>query len=244
MKKVRIDKLLVDLGLVPSREKAQALLMAGLVLVDGVPVMKSGKTVLPDAAIRIRGQDHPYAGRGGVKLAHALKEFGVDVRGNVCMDVGASTGGFTDCLLQNGAAKVYAVDVGYGQMAPKISGDRRVIVMDRTNIRHLVTSAVPELLDIAVIDVSFISLKLVLPAVVPLLKEGAAVIALIKPQFEVGRELVGKGGIVRDAAAHRLAVDRVKSAAAPLNLEFMGVTASPIEGAKGNKEFLALFKKK
>ncbi len=243
MKNVRIDKLLVDRELVPSRERAQALLMAGLVLVDDVPVTKSGKLVREDAAVRIKGMDHPYVSRGGVKLAHAIVHFGCDIRGKICLDVGASTGGFTDCLLQNGAAKVYAVDVGYGQLAGKIAGDPRVVVIDRQNIRHLDPSLIPEPVGVATIDVSFIGLELVLPVVCGLLKEGGIVIALIKPQFEVGPALVGKGGIVKDPSSHKLAVDKVCRCAEELGLSVAGVTQSPIEGTKGNKEFLALFKK-
>jgi len=241
--KVRIDKLLVDRGLVPSREKAQALVMAGCVLVDEVPVTKPGHAVDPATAIRVRGQDHPYVGRGGVKLAGALKEFGIDPAGKVCMDVGASTGGFTDCLLKNGASKVYAVDVGYGQLAHEIATDARVVVIERTNIRTMEQDRITEQIDIAVIDVSFISLSIVLPAVDRFLAQGAQVIALIKPQFEVGRELVGKGGIVKDPASHELAVSKVKDVGASLGWSCEGVIDSPILGAKGNKEFLVHFKK-
>lgn len=243
MKNVRIDKLLVDRELVPSREKAQALLMAGQVLVDDVPVTKPGQLVEEDAHIRIRGEDHPYASRGGVKLAHAIREFGCDIRGKICLDVGASTGGFTDCLLQNGASKVYAVDVGYGQMAQKIANDPRVVVIDRQNIRHLKREQIPEPVGIATVDVSFISLKLVLPVVDRFLAGGGIVIALIKPQFEVTRELVEKGGILKDPTAHDMAVKSVVGCAAGLGWLHEGLTPSPIFGAKGNKEFLALFKK-
>ena len=244
MKKVRIDRLLVERELVPSREKAQALLMAGLVLVDGNPVTKPGKLVGEDVAVRIKGCDHPYVSRGGVKLEHALRQFSFNLEGKVCLDVGASTGGFTDCLLQNGALRVYAVDVGYGQMAPKVANDPRVVVIDRQNIRYLERNQIKEPIDMATIDVSFISLKLVLPVVDKFLGKDSAVIALIKPQFEVGRELVGKGGIVRDPASHRKAVDGVAHAAARLGWKCDAVIESPIEGAKGNKEFLALFLKK
>lgn len=239
VKKVRIDKLLVDLKLVPTREKAQSLLMAGLVLVDDVPITKSGKLVREDAVIRIKGEVHPFVGRGGVKLEHAIKEFGCDILGKTCLDVGASTGGFTDCLLKHGASKVYAVDVGYGQLSPKIANDPRVVVIDRQNIRYLRT--LPESIDVATIDVSFISVKLVLPAIDRFLNKNGVVICLIKPQFEVGRDLVGKGGIVKDRSAHRLAVENVVQYAIELGWISKGVTPSPIEGAKGNKEFLALF---
>jgi len=242
MNKVRIDRLLVELGLAPSRERAQSLIMAGVVLVDDFPVTKSGHMVSPDAEIRIRGEDHPYVSRGGVKLARALEEFKLDVRGFVCLDVGASTGGFTDCLLQNGATKVYAVDVGYGQLAMRLREDPRVVVIDRQNIRSIKPDQLPGDLDLIVIDVSFISLELVLPSVVNFLKRGGAVVALIKPQFEVGRDLVGKGGIVKDPASHRLAVDKIIRAARLVGLMHHGTTESPILGTKGNKEFLALFR--
>ena len=244
MKPVRIDRLLVDRELVPSRQKAQALLMAGCVLVDDIPVTKPGKLVRPDALVRIRGEDHPYVSRGGVKLAHALKEFGCDIRGKICLDIGASTGGFTDCLLQHGASKVYALDVGYGQLATKIAKDPRVAVIDRQNIRYLDLRQIPDVIEAVTADVSFISLTLVLPVVDSLLSKGGIVITLIKPQFEVGRELVGKGGIVKDPSAHELAVEKVVQCAVKMGWINRGITSSPIEGAKGNKEFLALFIKK
>jgi len=244
VKPVRIDRLLVDRELVPSRQKAQALLMAGCVLVDDIPVTKPGKLVRPDALVRIRGEDHPYVSRGGVKLAHALKEFGCDIRGKICLDIGASTGGFTDCLLQHGASKVYALDVGYGQLATKIAKDPRVAVIDRQNIRYLDLRQIPDVIEAVTADVSFISLTLVLPVVDSLLSKGGIVITLIKPQFEVGRELVGKGGIVKDPSAHELAVEKVVQCAVKMGWINRGITSSPIEGAKGNKEFLALFIKK
>jgi 23S rRNA (cytidine1920-2'-O)/16S rRNA (cytidine1409-2'-O)-methyltransferase len=243
MKRERIDKLLVERGLAPTRQKAQALIMAGCVLVDDEPALKVGQQVSPDAAIRVRGEDHPYVGRGGVKLAAAIEEFDVAVEGKYCMDVGASTGGFTDCLLRNGASRVYAIDVGYGQMAPAIAKDERVVVIDRTNIRNLESDAVPDPIDLAVIDVSFISLEIVLPKVVEFLSPGASIVALVKPQFEVGRELVGKGGIVKDASSHELAVSKVRGAGKVLGLACAGVIESPIQGAKGNREFLIYFRK-
>jgi 23S rRNA (cytidine1920-2'-O)/16S rRNA (cytidine1409-2'-O)-methyltransferase len=242
VKRVRIDKLLVERGLAPSREKAVALLMAGCVLVGEVPVEKPGQLIDPDAAIRIKGQDHPYVGRGGVKLARALEAFAIDVRDKVCMDVGASTGGFTDCLLKHGAARVYAIDVGYGQLAQAIATDPRVVVIERQNIRLLPRERIPEPIALAVIDVSFISLALVLPHVDRFLAPGATVVALVKPQFEVGRELVGKGGIVKDPASHELAVAKVRAAGEALGLRCEGVTDSPLLGAKGNREFLILFR--
>ncbi len=243
MIKTRIDSLLVDRGLAPSRQKAQALIMAGCVLVNDVPAQKPGQQVAADVDIRIRGEDHPYVSRGGVKLAYALEEFGCEIAGRICMDVGASTGGFTDCLLKEGAARIYAVDVGYGQLAQSVANDDRVVVMDRTNIRELKRSDIPEDVDLASIDVSFISLKLVLPKVKEFLAKSADVIALIKPQFEVGRELIGKGGVVRDAASHALAIDGVREAGLALGLRVQGIVESPIRGAKGNKEFLIHFQK-
>lgn len=242
MKNVRIDTLLVKRELVPLRQKAQALLMAGKVLVGDVPVTKAGKLVREDAHIRIRGEDHPYVSRGGVKLAHAIREFGCDINRKTCLDIGASTGGFTDCLLQHGALKVYAVDVGYGQLSRKIANDPRVIVIDRQNIRYLKPEQIPEQIDVVTIDVSFISLELVLPVVDRFLAKGGIVIALIKPQFEVERELVGKGGIVKDAKARELAVEKVVKCASRIGWTCLGVTSSPIEGQKGNREFLALFR--
>ncbi len=243
MKKVRIDKLLVEREFASSRERAQSLIMAGVVLVGDVPATKPGQLVPPDADIRLKGEDYPYVSRGGVKLAHALNEFDIDVEGYECLDVGASTGGFTDCLLKHGARKVFAVDVGYGQLAWKLQKDPRVVVIERQNIRTIHPEKLPQSLDLVVIDVSFISLELVFPSIIPFLKPGGAIVALVKPQFEVGRELVGKGGIVKDPAAHRLALNKVIEAAASHGLTHVGTVTSPIEGAKGNKEFLTLFRK-
>lgn len=243
MKKTRIDMLLVERGLAPTRAKAQALVMAGCVFVGGAKAAKPGHQVDGDADVEVQGQDHPYVGRGGVKLAHALDHFGVDVRGRVCMDVGASTGGFTDCLLQRGARRVYAVDVGYGQLAWKVAEDPRVVVLERTNIRALEPARVPEAIEIAVVDVSFISLAIVLVAVDPFLAPGAWAIALVKPQFEVGRGLVGKGGVVRDPAAQAMAVEKVQSAGREQGWECLGVVSSPLRGARGNAEFFLAFRK-
>ncbi len=240
---MRIDRLVHERGLAPSREKAAALVMAGCVLVNEVPVTKPGHAVEETAEIRVRGEDHPFVGRGGVKLEAALAAFGIACSGRVCMDVGASTGGFTDCLLQRGAARVYAVDVGYGQLAHAIATDPRVIVLERENIRTLAAERVPEPIGLAVIDVSFISLSIVLPAVARFLSPAAEVVALIKPQFEVGRELVGKGGIVKDPASHELAKRKVIDAATALGFTCEGQIDSPILGTKGNKEFLAWFRK-
>ena len=241
--KVRIDRLLVERKLAPTRQKARALLMAGCVLVDDVPVTKPGQLVYSNATVRIKGQAHPYVSRGGVKLERALRSFGLDVAGRICMDVGASTGGFTDCLLKNGAARVYAIDVGYGQLAVKLARDERVVVVERTNIRQIDPQRIPDVVEMVAIDVSFISLALVLPVLELFLARGASIVALIKPQFEVGRELVGKGGVVSDPASHELAVNKVKAAGLALGWRFEGVVDSPILGAKGNREFFIHFKK-
>jgi 23S rRNA (cytidine1920-2'-O)/16S rRNA (cytidine1409-2'-O)-methyltransferase len=241
--KTRIDRLLVERGLAPSRERAASLVMAGCVLVNEVPAVKAGQLVSADATLRVRGQDHPYVSRGGMKLARALEAFGVRPAGKACMDVGASTGGFTDCLLKQGAARVYAIDVGYGQLAHAMATDARVVVLERTNIRTLAPERIPEPIALAVIDVSFISLALVLPAVDRFLAPEASVVALIKPQFEVGRELVGKGGIVKDPASHELAIAKVRERGVTLGWRCDGIIESPILGAKGNKEFLICFRK-
>ena len=236
--KVRIDRLLVDRGLVESRERGHALILAGQVLVNGQKHDKAGALVPGDAEIRILGEILPYVSRGGLKLAAALKEFGVSADGKVALDVGASTGGFTDCLLQHGAKKVYAVDVGYGQMAWKIRQDPRVVTIERVNIRAIETSLVPEPVDMAVIDVSFISLEKVVPSILQFLIPGAELVALIKPQFEVGREQVGKGGIVRDEEARSTAVNRITEFIGSLGFAVRGVIPSPITGQDGNVEFL------
>ena len=238
--KQRLDKLMVERGLTPSREKAQALIMAGQVVVGDHAVHKAGQQVAVDAEIRIKGEVLPYVSRGGLKLRKALETFGVDVTGLVALDVGASTGGFTDCLLQNGAVRVFAVDVGYGQLAWKLQQDSRVVSMEKTNIRNLMPAELAEQPDLAVIDASFISLTKVLPATVRLIKPGGRIIALIKPQFEVGRGEVGKGGIVRDPAAHEKVVEGIQRSAREMGLAVAGVCESPITGADGNREFLIL----
>lgn len=245
MTKERIDKLLVDKGLAESRTKAQALVMSGVVLVDEKRVEKPSEEYPSGAAIRLKG-DSPetkYVGRGGLKLEKALSEFGIDPTGLVCLDVGASTGGFTDCLLQHGAAKVYAIDVGTNQLAWKIRTDERVVAREKVNARALQPEDFGEGIDLAVMDVSFISVKKIVPALVPLLEAGGRLVILIKPQFEVGKGEVGKGGIVRDEAKHREVVDSVRDFALGCGLVDNGVTDSPILGADGNKEFLALFTK-
>jgi 23S rRNA (cytidine1920-2'-O)/16S rRNA (cytidine1409-2'-O)-methyltransferase len=236
--RVRADLALVEQGLAPTREKARALILAGQVLDGDRPVDKAGDLVGAQAALRLRGEPMPYVSRGGIKLAHALMTFGLDVKDLVAVDVGASTGGFTDCLLQRGARRVYCIDVGHGQLDWKLVSDARVVVIDRTNIRLMPPERIPERCGFAVVDVSFISLRLVLPLLPALLSPGAPVVALVKPQFEVGRAKVGKGGIVRDEVDRLLALDEVKAAARELGYEVLGETTSPITGGKGNVEYL------
>jgi 23S rRNA (cytidine1920-2'-O)/16S rRNA (cytidine1409-2'-O)-methyltransferase len=236
--RVRADVALVEQGLAPSRERARALILAGEVLEGDRPVAKAGELVAAEAALRLRSAPMPYVSRGGVKLAHALDVFGIDPRGCVALDVGASTGGFTDCLLQRGAVRVYCVDVGYGQLHAALARDPRVMVFDRTNIRVAPPDLLPEKADLVVVDVSFISLRLVLPALPPFARAAAPVVALVKPQFEVGRARVGKGGIVRDEAARADALADVAAAARGLGYEVVGHTVSPITGGKGNVELL------
>jgi 23S rRNA (cytidine1920-2'-O)/16S rRNA (cytidine1409-2'-O)-methyltransferase len=240
--RLRLDKLMVERGLTPSREKAQALIMAGQVVVGDHTVDKAGKQVSPDAEIRIKGDVLQYVSRGGLKLRKALDEFSVDVSGQVVLDVGASTGGFSDCLLQAGARKVFAVDVGYGQLAWKLQQDPRVVSLEKTNIRNLLPEQLDEVPDLAVIDASFISLAKVLPATSRLVRSEGSIIALIKPQFEVGKGQVGKGGIVRDPAAHDRVIEAVSQTAREMGLEVAGLCESPITGADGNREFLILLK--
>ncbi|RMG94380.1 MAG: TlyA family RNA methyltransferase [Candidatus Dadabacteria bacterium] len=238
--RVRIDELLVRRGLAPSRQKAQALVLAGLVVVGDRRIEKPGQRVDPGAEVRLKGEYCPYVSRGGLKLEAGLRAFGLDPTGWVCADVGASTGGFTDCLLQHGARRVYAIDVGYGQLAWTLRQDPRVVVLERQNIRTLPADAVPEPVDLVVVDASFISLRLVLPRVWELLRPGGRVVALVKPQFEVGREHVGKGGVVRDPERRREALEAVLGAARDIGFEVVGTTESPVPGAKkGNVEFLA-----
>ena len=234
----RIDKLMVQRQLAGSRERARALIMAGRVLVDDQPVDKAGTQVDPEASIRLKGEDIPYVSRGGLKLARALETFQVTAAGRTALDVGASTGGFTDCLLQEGARKVFAVDVGYGQLAWKLRDDQRVINLERTNIRHLAPDQLDETPDLAVIDASFISLEKVLPSTTVLVKPGSDIIALIKPQFEVGKGQVGKGGVVRDPDQHAQVIEKIKLIAAQAGCQVMQLCESPILGTKGNREFL------
>lgn len=234
--KERIDVLLVARGLAPSRERAQAMLLAGQVRVNGAPVTKAGTRVADDARIEIAGNSNPFASRGGLKLAGALEDFGVSPQGKVCLDVGSSTGGFTDCLLQNGASKVFAVDVTIDQLDWKLQQDARVVKIER-NARYLRPEDVGEMVALIVADVSFISVAKVLPAIVPIAVPGADFLVLVKPQFELEKSEVGKGGIVREAALHQKAVERVTSSAVAAGLEILGVKPSRLAGAEGNQEF-------
>ena len=239
MKKQRLDQLVFERGLTESRERARTSIMSGVVYVNGQKADKPGMAVDPAAEIELRGDALPFVSRGGYKLDKALKVFPVDPVGKICIDCGASTGGFTDVLLQHGAAKVYSVDVGYGQLAWKLRNDPRVVNLERTNLRYVNREQIPEPLDLAVMDVSFISIRLVLPAVQKLLKPDADYICLIKPQFEAGREQVGKKGVVRDAAVHRSVIETCLNAAREAGYSVMGLDWSPIRGPEGNIEFLA-----
>jgi 23S rRNA (cytidine1920-2'-O)/16S rRNA (cytidine1409-2'-O)-methyltransferase len=237
--KERLDTLLVERGFFDSREKAKTHIMAGLVFIDNVRFDKAGEKVKKDANIEVKGVAIPYVSRGGLKLEKAMKEFKLSLEGKVSMDVGASTGGFTDCMLKNGAVKVFAIDVGYGQFAWELRIDPRVVNMERTNIRYVKPEDIGESIDFASIDVSFISLKLVLPAVKELLAEGGEVIALIKPQFEAGRDKVGKKGVVREPEIHREVIEAVVYFAIEHGFNLKGLTFSPIKGPEGNIEYLA-----
>ena len=240
--KLRLDKLLVDRGLAASRERAQALILAGKVLVDDQKLEKAGAQVAAECVIRLLGEDLKYVSRGGLKLERALEHWGIAVAGKACLDVGASTGGFTDCLLQHGAAKVIAVDTGYGQMNFRLRQDPRVRLLEKTNARYLMPEALGEAVDLIVMDVSFISATLVLPAVVgaafPGERAGKQIVVLVKPQFEAGREHVGKGGIVRDEDAQMAAVEKVRAALRTMGAVHTNMIESPILGAEGNCEFL------
>jgi 23S rRNA (cytidine1920-2'-O)/16S rRNA (cytidine1409-2'-O)-methyltransferase len=239
----RLDRQLVENGLFPSRERAQSAIMAGHVWVDGKQIDKAGYQISPTQQIEVRGADSPYVSRGGLKLARALAEFTIDLNGRTCIDVGASTGGFTDCMLQSGAAKVFAVDVGYGQLDWSLRTDPRVVVMERTNARYLQPEQFDTVPDFASIDVSFISLSKILPAVVPLLTPDAELTTLIKPQFEAGRDRVGKKGVVRSAEVHIEVLQETIKMAQSLELNCLGLTYSPIKGPEGNIEFLAYWRK-
>ncbi len=236
--KERLDVLLVEMGLAETRSKAQATIMSGIVFVGGQRVDKAGTAVSRDAQIEVRGSTCPYVSRGGLKLEKALDYFGVDPTGYVCSDSGASTGGFSDCLLQKGAKKVFAIDVGYGQLAWSIRSDPRVVCMERTNIRYVTPEDIGEELDLSVVDVSFISLRLVLPVIFRLLKADGQALCLIKPQFEAGKDKVGKKGVVRDPEVHRQVLEDFCSCAAEIGFVVKDITFSPVRGPEGNIEFL------
>lgn len=236
--KKRLDILVTERGLAESREKAKTLIMAGQVYVDGQKADKPGDTFSEDAAVEVRGKGLPYVSRGGLKLEKAMREFGLQLQGRTCMDIGASTGGFTDCMLQNGAQRVYSVDVGYGQLAWSLRTDPRVVNLERTNARYLTREQVPEEIGFFSVDVSFISLTLILPAVRPLLAEHGQAVCLIKPQFEAGREKVGKKGVVRDKAVHEEVIEKIRSFALENGFSVLGLTFSPVKGPEGNIEYL------
>ncbi len=241
--KIRLDALLVERGLLPSRETAKAVIMSGNVIVNGEREDKAGLQVQRDAEIHIKEYEKKYVSRGGYKLEKAIDQFGITLTDAVCIDGGASTGGFTDCMLKNGAKKVYAVDVGYGQLAWSLRSDDRVVSMERKNLRYLTEEEIGEKVDFISIDVSFISLSLVVPPLAALMKEGAKMVALIKPQFEAGREKVGKKGVVRDGEVHKEVIERIISLVPSWNLEIEGLTFSPIRGPEGNIEFLIYLSK-
>jgi 23S rRNA (cytidine1920-2'-O)/16S rRNA (cytidine1409-2'-O)-methyltransferase len=235
--RLRLDKLLVKRGLAPSRQRAAALILAGKVRIEGRPAEKAGQRVQVDSVLELLDTEESYVSRGGVKLAGALDEFSIQVADLVAMDVGVSTGGFTDCLLRRGVKRVFAIDVGYGQLAWELRQDSRVVVLERTNIRYLTREQVPDTVDLAVIDTSFISLTKVIPRVQQFLNEGGRLLALIKPQFEVGRELVGKGGVVRDPELHRQVTSDMEAFCRGQGLDVEGVIESSLLGPKGNREF-------
>ena len=239
MKKERLDVLLVNKGLAESREKAKRTIMAGIVYVNGEKEDKAGTTFDPEVNIEVRGNVLPYVSRGGLKLEKAIKEFGVSCDGKVCLDIGASTGGFTDCMLQNGAVRVFAIDVGHGQLDWKLRNDERVVCMEKTNIRYVKPEDLGEPASLVSIDVSFISLQLVLPVVKTLIKDDCQVVCLIKPQFEAGRDQVGKKGVVRDKKVHVEVIEKTLSFAYSIGFELKGLTFSPIKGPEGNIEYLA-----
>ena len=241
--KKRIDVLLFERGLAPSREKARTLIMAGSVYVNNQKFDKPGDTVSDDAEIEVRGSTLKYVSRGGLKLEKAMQLFPIDLNGKICMDIGASTGGFTDCMLQNGAQKVYSVDVGYGQLAWQLRQNPRVVNLERTNARYLTREQVPEEIDFFSADVSFISLRIILPAVRPLLRDGGQAVCLIKPQFEAGREKVGKKGVVRDRAVHQEVVETICRFALENGYSVLGLTFSPVKGPEGNIEYLVYLEK-
>ena len=240
--KKRLDLVVMEKGLVHSRQRAQALIMTGKVLVNNHIVDKPGTPVFPEDNIVLLGEDHPYVSRGGLKLEKALHTLGIDINGFVCLDVGASTGGFTDCLLQHGAGRVYAVDVGYGQLAWKLRQNPRVVVIERMNIRHMQPETLPQLVDLVTIDVSFISLKIVVPETLKFMKKSAGILALVKPQFEVGKRNIGKGGVVRNPDLHAEVIENLTGFFTKKYLFIDWVIPSPILGPKGNKEFFMSLK--
>lgn len=241
-KKQRLDLILVEKGMVKSRQRAQAVIMAGKVLVNERPIDKPGFFVAPEDRVELKGADIAYVSRGGLKLEAALNELQLDVTGAICIDVGSSTGGFTDCLLQYGAERVYAVDVGYGQLAWKLRQDPRVSVIERTNVRYITAAAIPAPVDLITVDVSFISLKIVVPAIIQFMKPDASVLALIKPQFEVGKNQVGKGGVVKKPELHQQVIKDLSEFFKSIKLKPLSVYPSPVLGPKGNREFFIVLK--
>lgn len=243
-KKIRLDTAVFEQGYTPSREKAKALIMAGQVYVNGQKSLKAGTEIKEDDRLEVRGAMLQYVSRGGLKLEKAMAHFPIQLNDKRCMDVGASTGGFTDCMLQNGACKVYAIDVGYGQLAWKLRTDERVINLERTNFRHVTEEQVPEPIDFASVDVSFISLKIILPVLFTLLNQGGQAVTLIKPQFEAGKDKVGKKGVVREQSTHLEVVERIVQLAVDNGFFVGGLTYSPIKGPEGNIEYLMFLEKK
>ena len=241
--KTRLDTAVFQQGFCESREKAKALIMSGIVYVNGQKEIKAGRELKPDDKIEVRGSTLKYVSRGGLKLEKAVSSFNIDLKDKICMDIGASTGGFTDCMLQNGAKKVYSIDVGYGQLAWKLRSDSRVIHLERTNFRYVTHEEIPEEPDFASVDVSFISLKIILPVMHSLLKQGAFSVCLIKPQFEAGRENVGKKGVVRDPDVHIDVIKRIVTFACENNFKVLGLDFSPVKGPEGNIEYLMYIKK-
>lgn len=241
--KIRLDSAVFERGLAPSREKAKALIMAGLVYVNGIKALKAGDEIKPTDSLEVRGNDNPYVSRGGLKLAKAMKSFPIILENCICMDIGASTGGFTDCMLQNGAKKIYSIDVGHGQLAWKLRTDERVINLEKTNFRYVTREQVPDEIDFASVDVSFISLKLILPVMRELLTADGKAVCLIKPQFEAGRENVGKKGVVRDKAVHLSVAEEIVSFAVSSGFIVRGLDFSPIKGPEGNIEYLMFLEK-
>ena len=241
--KPRLDSEVFERGLAESREKAKAMIMAGSVYLNGQKALKAGAAVKPDNVIEVRGSVNPYVSRGGLKLEKAMKVFPVSLGGCICMDIGASTGGFTDCMLQNGASKVYSIDVGYGQLAWKLRTDSRVVNLERTNFRYVTREQVPDPVDFASVDVSFISLRKILPVMRALLKEGGEAVCLIKPQFEAGRENIGKKGVVRDRSVHAEVVAGISEFALEEGFDLLGLDYSPVKGPEGNIEYLMFIRK-